>query len=352
MVPLAVMRETDRTLKRRPREYSNTTKDISMNAFGAGALMNLSPAIRPTLYFIGVTTGSSSIMKVFPAWAAVLGLKDAMIQGIDFPLHAPAERYREAVAFIKADPLSLGALITTHKIDLFEACRDLFDEIDPLAALMSEASCLSKRNGRLVAHAKDPITGGLTLDGFLPRDHFARTGAELFVIGAGGSAIAITWHLMRRARGANVPSRILVSDRNAARLAAIRHIHAQVKSGVPCEYLDAAGNTNGRILAQLKPGSLVVNATGLGKDAPGSPLTNAALFPEDGIVWELNYRGNLVFLDQARAQQQTRRLQIEDGWVYFIHGWTRIIAEVFAIDIPTSGPQFDEIARIAAAVGR
>jgi hypothetical protein len=30
---------------------------------------------------------------------------------------------------------------------------------------------------------------------------------------------------------------------------------------------------NDAILNQLKPGSLVVNATGLGKDAPGSPIT-------------------------------------------------------------------------------
>jgi shikimate 5-dehydrogenase len=307
-------------------------------------------AKRPTLYFIGVSTGSSSIMRVFPAWAAFLGLQDAAITGIDFPLHAAPARYREAVAFIKTDPLSLGALVTTHKIDLYEACRDLFDVIDPLAALMGEASCLSKRDGRLIVHAKDPITGGLTLDGFLPKDHFARTGAEVFVMGAGGSAIAMTWHLMRRSRGADVPSRILVSDRDVARLAAIRRIHAQVESDVPCAYIDARSEgANDAVLAGLKPGSLVVNATGLGKDGPGSPLTDAAQFPEQGVVWELNYRGDLVYLKQARAQQQARGLQIEDGWIYFLHGWTRIIAEVFDIEIPTAGPRFDEIARIAAA---
>jgi len=311
-----------------------------------------SPATRPTLYFIGVTTGSSSIMKVFPAWAAFLRLKDAVIKGIDFPLHAAPARYREAVAFIKADPLSLGALVTTHKIDLFEACRDLFDTIDPLAALMGEASCLSKRDGRLIAHAKDPVTAGLTLDGFLPPQHFARTGGELFVIGAGGSAIAITWHLMRRARGADVPSRIIVSDRSAARLAAIRRIHAQIESDVPCDYVEIGGaGANDALLAGLNPGSLVINATGLGKDTPGSPLTDAARFPERGIVWELNYRGDLIFLEQARRQQQAHGLQIEDGWIYFLHGWTRIIAEVFAIEIPTAGPRFDEIARIAALSG-
>ena len=71
------------------------------------------------------------------------------------------------------------------------------------------------------------------------------------------------------------------------------------------------------------------------------------MFPDKGIVWELNYRGDLIFLDQAKAQQETRQLQVEDGWVYFIHGWTRVIAEVFNIDVPVKGPQFDQISEIA-----
>jgi shikimate 5-dehydrogenase len=308
------------------------------------------PATRPTLYFIGVSTGSSSIMRVFPAWARFLGLNDAEIRGIDFPLHAESARYREAVAFIKQDRLARGALVTTHQIDHYAACSDLFDTIDPHAALMEETSCLSKRGERLVCHAKDPISSGLTLDGFLPDDHFARTGAEVFVMGAGGSAIAMTWHLMRRSRGRNVPSRILVSDRGAARLEAIRQIHAKIESDVPCDYLDAgAPGANDAVVSRLKPGSLVVNATGLGKDAPGSPLTDAARFPEHGIAWDLNYRGALVFLDQARAQQSTRGLQVENGWTYFLHGWTQVIAEVFGIEIPPIGPRFDEISRIAKA---
>jgi shikimate 5-dehydrogenase len=311
------------------------------------------PATRPTLYFIGVTTGSSSIMRVFPAWAEYLGLTDAAIVGIDFPLHAEPARYREAVSFIKRDPLSLGALVTTHKIDLFEACRDLFDRIDPHAELMEETSCLSKAGDALIAHAKDPISAGLTLDGFLPESHFARTGAELFVIGAGGSATAITWHLMRKSRGKNAPRRIVVGDRSAARLAAIRDFHRSVETDAALNYVDATPpGTNDGVLSRLAPGSLVINATGLGKDAPGSPLTDAARFPENGIVWELNYRGNLVFLDQARAQQAERNLQVENGWTYFIHGWTQVIAEVFAIDIPASGPRFDAIAGIAAETGR
>ena len=309
----------------------------------------LVPADRPTLYFIGVTTASSSIMRVFPAWTERLGL-DAGIRSIDFPLHADPERYRDAVRFIRNDSMSRGALVTTHKIDLFRACRDLFDDIDSHAALMGETSCLSKHDGRLICHAKDPISAGLALDALLPNRHFATTGADAFVIGAGGSAIALAWHLMQPARSGDVPARMIVSDRDAGRLAEFRRIHAQIGTAVPLvthQITDAAGND--AILATVSPGSLVVNATGLGKDRPGSPLTDAARLPQRGIVWELNYRGALVFLDQARAQATARALQVEDGWTYFIHGWTQVIGEVFRIAIPTAGPGFAELARIAGA---
>jgi len=316
--------------------------------------MSYQPATRPTFYFIGVTTAKSSIMKVFPEWAGHLGLGDVAIQGIDFVPHDEPERYREAVAFLRDDPLSLGALVTTHKLDLFAACRDMFDEIDPHALLMEETSCLSKRDGRLICHAKDPISSGLSIDGFLSPNHFADTGAELFSMGAGGSTIALTWHLMQPSRGADRPSRIVVSNRSQSRLDHIEAIHRAIGADIPVEYrLAPHARDNDAILAGLKPGSLVINATGLGKDAPGSPLTDAGVFPERAVVWELNYRGDLVFLDQARAQEKERQLQVEDGWTYFIHGWTQVIAEVFDIEIPVSGPEFDAIAAIAArATGR
>jgi shikimate 5-dehydrogenase len=307
-----------------------------------------SAATAPTLFFFGVTTAKSSIMKVFPAWAKRLGLKDAVIKGVDFPLHAPAADYRAAVAFVKRDPLALGALVTTHKIDLYNACRDQFDEIDAHARFMGETSCLSKRVGKFVCHAKDPISSGLALDGFLPARHFERTGAELFSMGAGGSSIALTWHMMQKNRGADRPSRIVVSNRSAARLEEIQRIHRELDAGVPVDYVLAPKDVdNDAVIAKLKPGSLVINATGLGKDAPGSPASNAVQFPENGIVWDLNYRGDLLFLDQARAQASLRGLSIEDGWSYFLHGWTQVIAEVFHIDIPTSGPVFEALSEIA-----
>ena len=100
------------------------------------------PADQPTMYFIGVTTSKSSIMKVFPAWAEHLKL-NAEIKGFDFPPNDAPEQYREAVAFIKQDPNSLGSLVTTHKLNLFKACRDLFEGVGPYAKILDEISSIS-----------------------------------------------------------------------------------------------------------------------------------------------------------------------------------------------------------------
>jgi shikimate 5-dehydrogenase len=230
-----------------------------------------------------------------------------------------------------------------------KACRDLFEQLDPYAQLMGEISSISKCDGRLAGHAKDPITSGLSLEAILPPGHWEKTGAEAMVIGAGGSSIAVTCYMMDPRHGANRPSRIIVTNRSAPRLDEIRHIHQQIGCPVPVEYVATPNpGDNDALMHTLKPHSVVMNATGLGKDAPGSPLTNAGRFPEHGFAWDFNYRGDLVFLDQARAQQRERQLTIEDGWLYFIHGWTRVIAEVFHLDIPTSGPVFEDLSRIAA----
>jgi shikimate 5-dehydrogenase len=311
-------------------------------------------AAQPTMYFIGVSTGKSSIMNVFPRWAEFLGIPEARLKGIDFPLNADPAAYRAAVEFIKSDPLSKGALVTTHKLNLFSACRDLFDEIDPHAQRLRETSSLSKSGEKLVAHAKDPITAGLALDGFLPRDYWQKTGAEAFLIGAGGSSVATSWHLMCSPNNqGNRPSRILITSPQSWRLQEMRRLHADFGAGIPVEYVQIDGpEDNDAVLSQLKPGSLVVNATGLGKDAPGSPLTDSGIFPENGIAWEFNYRGDLVFLRQAKAQKESRHLQVEDGWTYFIYGWTRVIAEVFHLEIPVHGERFNQLCEVAATAGQ
>jgi shikimate 5-dehydrogenase len=299
--------------------------------------------------FFGVTTAGSSIMRIFPRWAEHLGLETTRIEGTDLPIHADAEIYRERVERLKADPHELGALVTTHKIDLYRACHDQFDYVDPLAELCGETSCLSKRDGKLRAHAKDPISAGKSLDEFLPPGYWERTGGEVLCLGAGGSAIAIALHLLRSRPPADRPRRVVIVNRSRPRLDALREVVEQVDADVPFEYVrneDPARNDE--IMEGLAPGSLVINATGRGKDTPGSPITDEGRFPRDGIAWELNYRGELDFLQQARAQEAERGLQVHEGWRYFIYGWTAVIEEVF--DRSFDDSVIDQLTSIAEEV--
>ena len=303
------------------------------------------PATRPAFYFIGVTTGKSSIMRVFPKWAEILGL-DAEIKGIDFAPHSPAEDYREAVLFLKEDPLSLGALVTTHKLDLFHACRDLFDEVDPFAKQLGEVSCLSKLDGKFRAHAKDPISSGLALEHFVPDGYWARHGGEVLLLGAGGSSLAMSIYLTQERHGENRPRRITIANRSRPRLESARAILGDRIGQTEFRYcLSPEPADNDRLLAALAPHSLIVNATGLGKDAPGSPLTDGCRFPEDSLVWEINYRGDLLFKAQAERQAAEKRLHVEDGWQYFIHGWTQVIEEV--LHLPIRGALLEELSDAA-----
>ena len=292
--------------------------------------------------FVGVTTASSSIMRIFPLWAEFLELPTRQLEGHDLPLDASARDYRHLVETIRDDPDHLGALVTTHKMALFEAAHDLFDELDDFAIACGEISSLAKRDGRLLGHAKDPLTVGLALDEFLPGDSF-RSERDAVVLGAGGAGLALTWRLAERA---DAPRRIVVTDTNRARLDHLAAVHEA--RGTPPSLItlvDADDESARRVLAEAGDRSLIVNASGLGKDRPGSPLPDGVDFPQGATVWEFNYRGSLEFLSQARAQASARDLTVVDGWRYFIHGWTQVISEVF--HIPMTPERVELLAELA-----
>jgi shikimate dehydrogenase len=288
----------------------------------------------PTFYFIGVTTGKSSIMKVFPLWMDILGRPEVVIEGIDCKIHDERDAYRGAVAQIKCDPLSLGALVTTHKMDLYAAAKDMFDYLDPYARITDELSSISKADARLEGHAKDPITAGLSLDAIVGEQYFARTRGHVLIFGAGGSAVATVLHLINKPRKGDRPEQVVVVNRSQARLDHLRHVVDQVGTDIQIEYIcNADPKQNDAIMASLPDGSIVINATGMGKDVPGSPITDQGLFPKQGIAWEFNYRGELDFMHQARRQAQSRNVRVEDGWTYFLHGWSQVVSQVLHVDL-------------------
>ena len=303
----------------------------------------------PTLMFFGVTTGKSSSLRMFPAWAKILGINGQLV-GLDLPINAPAERYRQAVAQIKRDPLIAGALVTTHKINVLNAARDLFDGLDQDAELCREVSCIYKRGGRLRGEAVDPINAARSMMHFIAPGYWRNSGAEILCLGAGGSAVAIVTHFLTRADRTDVPRKITLVNRSAGKLDFLRALVARFPGNrITFEYVQNVDpQRNDALLAALPPQSLVINATGMGKDTPGSPISDAGAFPERAIAWELNYRGELDFLHQAKRQEAARALTVIDGWDYFLYGWSSVVGMVFEVEITQE--KFAQLAQAALRV--
>jgi shikimate 5-dehydrogenase len=310
---------------------------------------NITTKTIPTFYFIGVTTRKSSINMVFPLWMDVIGKPEVVLEGIDHAIHDEPENYRKTVAQLKYDPLSLGALVTTHKMNVYSAAKDMFDYFDPYAETTAELSCISKNDGQLRGHAKDPITAGLSLEAIIDPGYFGMTGGYVLCLGAGGSAMATLLYLINKEHLADRPEKFIAVNRSPGKLDHMRDMVAKFETDIEVEYVhNSDPSKNDELMAMLPEHSIVINATGMGKDTPGSPITNAGVFPQNGIAWEFNYRGELDFMHQALAQVDSRNLQVEDGWVYFLHGWSQVIAEVLQIDLTPE--LFKELDKSASTV--
>jgi shikimate dehydrogenase len=263
------------------------------------------------MYFIGVTTGQSSIHRIFPRWTKLAGIEGAELAGIDIAMDAPPEEYRGAVRKILGDPQCWGALVTTHKVNIHRHAGALFTDFDEDAARLGEVNCIVRRPDRLEGLATDTLTAGMALDEILPRTFES----SALILGAGGAAVALAVNLYRRHR----PREVILTDVSAQRL-------EQVRTMTPARVeLVSGAADHDRMLTSMPAGSLIVNATGMGKDRPGSPITAAARFPAGAVAWDFNYRGDLAFLDYARSQGA----QAVNGWSYFLHGWSQVMSHVY-----------------------
>lgn len=300
------------------------------------------------MQFFGVRTSGSLSMRLFPHWARVLGLREAALEGVDLPLGTGSARYRAAVLALRENAAVRGALVTSHKLGVVRAARDLIGRLTPEAELCGEVSALYKRGGLLWGHACDPENSGRAMDHFLGPDYWRRSAdAEILSLGAGGATVALLVHLLVRARWR--PRAVRVVDIREENLAHCRRLAEMLcPAGLQMQFiLGADASSNDRLVGSLPPRSLVINATGMGKDLPGSPITDAARFPEQGAAWELNYRGERLFLQQARSQAERRELAVADGWHYFMHGWSSVMCHVYGVRL--TDELFAEFCRVSRA---
>jgi shikimate 5-dehydrogenase len=215
----------------------------------------------------------------------------------------------------------------------------MIDVGDPLARLTREINCLDVA-GHPRGFARDPLALqallGAVGDGPLV------TGRPMVCIGAGGSATALLLAVgldldatlaggRPAASAAGTRPHLTIVGRTAESLDALDGVRRQ--SQIPASAITFRhapdARTTGDIVAAAPPGSVIINATGLGKTAPGSPLPGQARFPPGAIAWDFNYRGPLTFLRQARQARQAGITQI-DGWQYFVAGWTAALSAVTA----------------------
>lgn len=278
----------------------------------------------------------------------VLGRPEVKISGADFALHDRPERYRALIEAIKTDPRELGGLVTTHKIDLVDAAGDLFDELRPHAALLGEISSFYKRGNRLIGDTTDPMAGGASLYGLLGPEYFGRTGAPILCFGAGGAATALALSLLERTSPGDRPAEMVLVDIDPQRAERFQTLFDPLAPTIRFRLLcHREPEDNDRLLASMPAHTVVINATGMGKDRPGSPLSSSARFPEEAVVWELNYRGERLFLQQAQRQAVSGGLTVADGWTYFLRGWSSVIGQVLNEEITP-----DRFARMAAVAER
>lgn len=285
------------------------------------------------VWFLGVSTGSSTIHEALPRWGEVLG-RPLECVGVDLPLDSPSEAYRGFLDDLAASP-ALGAVVTSHKTALYRAAADRFARLDQDSRLTAEINSVRVGGDGLAGWARDPVSAGRIVDRIWPRG-----GNELICLGGGGTAVALIRHLARRAAA---PGRVLVCETDPARAADLQAFLGALDPGFPTDVLvRPSGGPWDDVIADGHPGALVVNATGLGKDRPGSPVTEHVRFPGEAVVWELNYRGALDFLRIARGTSAAAH----DGWGLFCHGWAAALTVI--LDLPDEPQLGDAFAQAVA----
>lgn len=293
------------------------------------------------MYFIGVSTQQSIINKIFPKWMSALNY-NVQLHGIDIPLNAPAGVYHEYAERIKNSDDILGALVTTHKIPMYSYAAKVFDNLTDSAQEFKEIGAIYKRNGQMNGEATDIISVDSAFKSIFKKVDVSAI--DLCILGCGGAGVALGYIALRH--HSKDLARIVMTDIDRGRLEQAKSILRLYDIDHKMQFVHVGSvKENDKVIDSLRDKSFVVNATGVGKDKPGAPVSSDVCFPFGGCIWEYNYRGKLEFIEIAKRQVEKRQLYIYNGFEYFIYGWTTVISRVLNIDI--SKKTFEKFVNIA-----
>ena len=291
---------------------------------------------RPLVLFVGTSTGGSLAHTVFDGWAAALG-RPWTLRGVDLPPDTPPETYRRLLTAMRGNPRVRGAVITAHKLRLYRACATELTTRDRLVDLTREINTLVTGDttpGSAAGYANDARSLTAILGSY--------AGQRIVCLGAGGAgtALLLALHLdVETGTPRPDPPRMVFADIDASALAGLRAVADRI--GARPDLVHLSGPADDLVAGA----ALVVNATGLGKDRPGSPVTDRAPFGPGAVAWDLNYRGDLTFLRQAAA----RGVSTMDGWEYFVAGWAGALTAIAGVPF---GPHVPAALTTAAAPHR
>lgn len=275
--------------------------------------------------FLGVSTSKSLVNEAFPRWMNVLE-KDISLQTFDLPIGSSEKSYLQYCSELK-HPNVVGSLITSHKTEIYEYCRGQFSILSNEATKLREISAIRNTDtlGELHGHNTDLEGARRSFEKLsVQNDNWISGSREVVIIGAGGACISIL-HCIQE----HFPEveKVSVTEISQERITTAKEIADN--NSFRAEFF-LSSETERRI-ANSGKAPLVINASGVGKDTPGSPVSNTSCFPKNSTFWELNYRGDRELFFRLRDQSGSANFTIEDGWQFFVDGWTFNILFVLSI---------------------
>ena len=284
----------------------------------------MSSASKSKFVFLGVSTGSSAVNLLFPRWCEVLGV-DWTLEGVDLPIGSDPGQYRN-FGFNARRP-------DNRCIDNFTQGSCLRRREQPSRPSRAFVRGV-RRSGSIASRWKefwwggvsDVASGGEILKSLFSSEQWLSGQREVLIIGGGGAGLAAAWNIA--VNGIGSARRILIVEHSLERSSKIQDLVANWPTKCRVDVLSGSGSGDLDVVTSFSDGSLIINASGVGKDQPGSPVSDSVVFPLASTFWEFNYRGDLPLMHRAYLQERFPRTKVEDGKRYFATGWSVVMSKV------------------------